>query len=98
MADIIYTNSDIRIDRRRYMAFHVRDDATDKAVRRLAKLKQKTLTATIREAVENEYERVRSEIPLIERLKPIQEELKRLSKPGGLPADKAFFDELSGDF
>jgi antitoxin VapB len=79
------------------VAFHVKDEATDKAVRRLAKLKQKTLTETIREAVEHEYERVCSEIPLIERLKPIQEELKRLSKPGGLPADKAFFDELSGE-
>ena len=64
------------------MAFHVRDEATDKAVRRLANLKRKTLTATIREAVEHEYERVRSEIPLIERLKPIQEELKRLSETG----------------
>jgi antitoxin VapB len=79
------------------MAFHIRDEATDKAVRRLAKLKHKTLTETVREAVEHEYQRVRSEIPLIERLRPIQEELKRLSKPGGLPADKAFFDELSGD-
>ena len=39
------------------MAFHVRDEATDKAVRRLAKLKGKTLTETIREAVEHEYER-----------------------------------------
>jgi antitoxin VapB len=80
------------------MAFHVRDETTDKPVRRLAELKGKTLTVTIREAVEHEYERVHSEIPLIERLKPIQQELKRLSKPGGLPADKAFFDELSGDF
>jgi antitoxin VapB len=80
------------------MAFHVKDEATDKAVRRLARLKHKTLTATIREAVEHEYERVRSEIPLIERLKPIQDELRSLSKPGGLPADKAFYDELSGDF
>jgi antitoxin VapB len=79
------------------MAFHIKDETTDKAVRRLAKLKRKTLTETIREAVEHEYERVRSEISLIERLKPIQEELKSLSKPGGLPADKAFFDELSGD-
>jgi antitoxin VapB len=80
------------------MPFHVRDEATDKAVRRLARLKRKTLTETIREAVEHEYERVRSEIPLIERLKPIQDELRSLSKPGGLPADKAFYDELSGDF
>ena len=80
------------------MAFHIKDEGADKAVRRLAKPKRKTPVTSIREAVEHEYERVRSEIPLIERLKPIQEELKRLSKPGGLPADKAFFDELSGDF
>jgi antitoxin VapB len=80
------------------MAFHVKDEATDKAVRRLARLKKKTLTETIREAVEHEYQRLHSEIPLIERLRPIQDQLKSLSKPGGLPADKAFFDELSGDF
>jgi antitoxin VapB len=79
------------------LAFHVRDKATDTAVRRLPKLKGKTLTQTIREAVENEYRRTRAAIPLIERLKPIQEELKALSKPGRLPANKAFFDELSGD-
>jgi hypothetical protein len=34
------------------MAFHVKDDATDKAVRRLAQLQGKTLTETIRDAVE----------------------------------------------
>jgi antitoxin VapB len=79
------------------MAFHIRDEATDKAVRRLAKLKRKTLTQTIREAVEHEYERARSEIPLIERLKPIQDQFASLRRPGGVPADKAFFDELSGD-
>ena len=79
------------------MALHVKDEATDKAVRRLARLKRKTLTETIREAVEHEYERVRSEIPLLERLKPIQDQFAALSKPGGLPADKEFFDELSGD-
>jgi antitoxin VapB len=44
------------------MPFHVRDEATDQAVRRLARLKRKTLTETIREAVEHEYERVHSEI------------------------------------
>ena len=37
------------------MTFYVKDPATDKAVRRLAKLKGKTLTDTIREAVEKEY-------------------------------------------
>ena len=39
------------------MAFHVRDPATDLAVRQLAALKGKSLTATIREAVEKEYKR-----------------------------------------
>ena len=39
------------------MAFHVRDEEADFAVRRLARLKRKTLTETIREACEHEYER-----------------------------------------
>jgi antitoxin VapB len=80
------------------MALHIRDQATDAAVRRLAKLKGKGLTATIHEAVEHEYERACAAIPLIERLRPIQERFAALKKPGGLPADKAFFDELSGEF
>jgi len=79
------------------MAFHVRDEATDAAVRRLAKLKKKTLTATIREAVEHEYERECGEVPFMERVKAIQGWVKARSGPGGLPADKAFYDELSGE-
>jgi len=79
------------------MAFHVKDKATDRAVRRLAKLKGKTLTQTIREAVEEEYGRERAKLPLADRLRAIQARFEALSRPGGLPADKAFFDELSGD-
>jgi len=79
------------------MAFHVKDPATDQAVRRLAKIKGKSLTETIREAVEQEYEREQSKMTFAEKVKAIQEEFAALSKPGGLPADKAFFDELSGD-
>ena len=81
------------------MAFHVRNPATDEAVRRLAKLKGKSLTATIREAVDKEYESEceHRKLPLWERLKPLHERVRALSKPGGLPADKAFFDELSGE-
>ncbi|HEX5328017.1 MAG TPA: type II toxin-antitoxin system VapB family antitoxin [Acetobacteraceae bacterium] len=79
------------------MAFHVRDEATDTAVRRLAKVKGKSLTDTIREAVEHEYEREQEKVPLAERIRAIQEEFRLLSRPGGQPADKAFFDDLSGD-
>jgi antitoxin VapB len=79
------------------MALHVRDRATDQAVRRLAKLKGKTLTQTIREAVEREYLQECGGISLAERLQPIQEQFAALSKPGGRLADKRFFDDLSGE-
>ena len=80
------------------MAFHIRDPATDAAVRRLAKLKGKSLTDTVREAVEHEYRRECRKLPLVERLKPIWEFVEKHSGPNGLPADKAFYDELSGEF
>jgi antitoxin VapB len=79
------------------MAFHVRDEATDHAVRRLAKLKGKTLTETIREAVELELAREQEKKPVSERIRELQDEVKALSKPGGLPPDKAFYDWLSGE-
>jgi len=79
------------------VAFHVKDPATDRAVRRLAKLKRATLTRTIREAVEAEYARARGRVSLSDRLKPIQDEVAALTRPGGKAADKAFFDELSGE-
>ena len=79
------------------MAFHVRDRATDAAVRRLARLKGKTLTETIREAVERDYAAISAAPSLIERLQTIQADFQSMKRPGGKPADKAFFDELSGD-
>lgn len=78
------------------MAFSVKDQATDVAVRRLAELKHKTLTDTIREAVENEYARTKAAIPLPERLLAISERYAAYP-PTGQEADKAFFDDLSGD-
>jgi len=82
------------------VAFHVRDPATDLAVRSLAKLKGKSLTETIREAVEHEYEREckQRELPLWERLQTLRDWVKARSGPNGKPADKAFYDELSGEF
>ena len=69
-------------------------------VRQLAKLKGKSLTATIREAVENEYrhECQRRNLSLLDRIKLIQAKAAALAKPGGKRADKAFYDELSGEF
>ncbi len=80
------------------MTFYVKDPATDKAVRKLAKLKGKTLTETIREAVEMALAELKREksATFLERIKPIQDRLAEYP-PTGLKADKAFFDELSGD-
>ncbi|MGE0668589.1 MAG: type II toxin-antitoxin system VapB family antitoxin [Sphingomonadales bacterium] len=79
------------------MAFHVKDPRTDQAVRRLARLKGTSITDTIREAVEQAYERERARVPLVERLKPLQAQAAALSGGAGEPADKAFYDDLSGD-
>jgi antitoxin VapB len=68
----------------------LRQRVVDAAVRRLAKLPDRSLTETIREAVEREYEPRRKAIPPLDRLRPIQERSKALSKPGGLPADEAY--------
>ncbi|HEY1414208.1 MAG TPA: type II toxin-antitoxin system VapB family antitoxin [Rhodopila sp.] len=78
------------------MAFHIRDAATDSAVRKLARLKGKSLTETVREAVEREYAAISQAPKLIERLRSVQADFQALKRPGGRPADKAFFDDLSG--
>ena len=79
------------------MAFHVRDEATDAAVRRLAAKKGKTLTDTIREACEHEYVREYGDDDFMAAVSAAQEELDAISRPGGLPVDKAFYDQLSGE-
>ena len=76
------------------MAFHIKDPATDAAVRKLAAERGVSLTAAVRLAVENELQRARR--PLKERVEEIISELEQYP-PTGLKADKAFFDELSGD-
>ena len=78
------------------MAFSVKSASADAAVRRLAKLKNKSLTDTIQEAVENEWRRLQANRPLKERLAAITERYRAFPATG-LDADKAFFDDLSGD-
>lgn len=79
------------------MAFHVRDEASDLAIRRLAKLKRKTLTETILEDCEREYAREAGCDDFMVAVRRAQTELDAISQPGGLPANKAFYDELSGE-
>jgi antitoxin VapB len=81
------------------MAFHVRDEATDVIVRKLARKKKKSLTATLREAREHEYAREygSGESQFMKAVREAQEAFRKLGKPTGFVADKAFYDELSGE-
>ncbi len=81
------------------MTIYLKDEATSKAVRKLAKLRGTTLTDAVRSAV---TEALAAEARP-NRRKKVFDELAALraefgKRPNtGLKADKAFFDELSGD-
>jgi antitoxin VapB len=78
------------------MPLSIRDELTDRLVRKLAKRKGLGLTEAVRMAVENELRREDEAVPLRERLRPLQDRIA--ARPAtGLEADKAFYDELSGD-
>lgn len=77
------------------MTFYVKDPETDRAVRKLAKLKGTTLTEAIRSAVQAELEREKSEV----NEKAIDAIIAKVASwpDTGLKADKAFFDSLYED-
>lgn len=79
------------------MAFHVRDKETDALVRRLAVERGLGLTEAIKLAVGNELQRKADETAaFMTMIRGFQEEVASWGETG-LKADKAFFDELSGD-
>jgi antitoxin VapB len=79
------------------MAFHIRNAETDKLARKLAKAKNVGLTQAVHTALENELERERSDVSAVERALAFIERHKNDGDPSkGLPADKAFYDSLSG--
>jgi len=78
------------------MAFHIRDPETDTLVRELARKRGVGLTEAVKLAVGAELKRDVDQIPLRERIKPLQAEIAAWPRTG-LKADKAFFDDLSGD-
>lgn len=78
------------------MALHIRDPETDALVRKLATAKGVGLTEAVREAVQNELARQREKVPLMERLKPLLDEMDALPRTG-LKADKAFYDSLNDE-
>ncbi len=76
------------------MPFHIRDPETDALVRELASKRHVGLTDAVKLAVRAELKR--DAIPLRDRIRPLQAAVAAMPRTG-LKADKAFFDELSGD-
>ena len=78
------------------MAFHVRDEETDALVRELARRKGVGLTQAVKLAVRRELDVDGKQESLHEKLQKIADSIAEYPKTGK-KADKAFFDELSGD-
>jgi antitoxin VapB len=78
------------------MPLNIRSEVVNRLAERLAARKQVTKTDAVRIALENEFRRLDEAVPLRARLRPLQDRVSR--RPAtGLEADKAFFDELSGN-
>lgn len=78
------------------MPFHIRDPETDTLVRQLAERRGVGLTEAVKLAVRQELEREAKAVPLRDRIAALRAEV--LAKPAtGQEADKAFFDDLSGE-
>jgi antitoxin VapB len=78
------------------VAFHIRDAEADSAVRELAARKGLSLTDAVKQAAQNELRLMDQDVPFLERIRDIQRQAAAYPRTG-LKADKAFYDDLSGD-
>ena len=78
------------------MPLNIRNEAVNQLAEKLAARKHVNKTEAVRQALENELRRLDDAVPLRERLRPLQQRI--LARPlTGLDADKAFYDDLSGE-
>jgi antitoxin VapB len=78
------------------MPLYIKDDITAQLVTELARRRGVTKQAAVRAAVEAELRRNVEIAPLRERFAVLRKAAP-LPPPTGLVADKAFFDDLSGE-
>jgi len=75
---------------------NIRNEAVNQLAKKLAARKHLNKTEAVKVALENELRRIEEALPLRERLRPLQQRV--VARPAtGLEADKAFYDELSGN-
>jgi antitoxin VapB len=64
--------------------------------RKVGKARKVTLTDAVIQALEDALNRDEAATPVLDRVRVLQERIAAFQKTGGV-ADKAFFDDLSGD-
>lgn len=78
------------------MPLNIRSEAVNQLAETLATRMATNKTDAVARALRNELRRLDDAVPLRLRLRPVQDRV--LSRPAtGLDADKAFYDELSGE-
>jgi len=78
------------------MPLNIRSEEVNQLAETLASRKRMNKTDAVRLALENELRRLDEALPLRERLRPLQDRI--MARPAtDLEADKAFYDELSGE-
>ena len=78
------------------MPLNIRSEEVNRLADKLASLARVSKTEAVRMALVNELEGRERALPLAERLKPLLDRIDAIPNTG-LEADKAFFDELSGE-
>ena len=78
------------------MPLYIKDDVTAELVAQLAKQRGVSKQDAVKLAVTAELKRDAEAVPLREQFAQFRKQYP-LPEPTGLKADKAFFDELSGD-
>ncbi len=78
------------------MSLNIRSEAVNQLAEALAARMATSKTDAVARALRNELQRLDDAVPLRQRLGPVQNRV--LSRPAtGMEADKAFYDEISGD-
>jgi len=78
------------------MPLNIRNEGVNQLAERLAARRKMDKTDAVRIALENELRRLEEAVPLRNSLRPLQQRVLSRSATG-LEADKAFYDELSGN-
>ena len=80
------------------MAFHIKNPETDRLARKVAAVRGVGLTEAVHAALEHELEREEAQPSLVDKIAEFRKKLlARGNRKKGKPANKAFYDELSGD-